>query len=86
MATLRAVRNADTKWWTTADLNLWDGVREGRQEVGLIQEEKKILVTGRKFGGRAEVVRNGKVRWVTSATSQRRSPSRRSPPTVPAAT
>jgi hypothetical protein len=66
VATLRAVRRADTKLWTTADLNLWDAFGKDAKKIGLIQEEKKILVTGRQFNGRTEVVWNGESRWVTS--------------------
>ena len=66
LATLRAVRKADTKLWTTTDLNLWDSPGKGAKKVGLLQEEKKILVTGRHHGDRVEVVWNGKSAWVTS--------------------
>ena len=66
VATLRAVRNADTKLWTTTALNLWDAPGKVAKKVGLIQEEKKILVTGRHANGRDEVVWNGQSRWVTS--------------------
>ena len=50
VATLRAVRNADTKRWTTTDLNLWTEPGKGAKKIGLLQEEKKILVTGRRTG------------------------------------
>jgi hypothetical protein len=66
VATLRAVRNADTKLWTTTALNLWDAPGKDAKQVGLIQEEKKILVTGRHANGRDEVVWKGEARWVTS--------------------
>jgi len=66
VATLRAVRKADTKLWTTTDLNLWTAPGKDAKNVGLLQEEKKILVTGRKHDGRVEIVWNGKSRWVTS--------------------
>jgi hypothetical protein len=66
VATLRAVRKADTKLWTTTDLNLWDAPGKDAKKIGLLQEEKKILVTGRHSNGRTEVVWNGESRWVTS--------------------
>jgi hypothetical protein len=66
VATLRAIRQADTKLWTTAALNLWDAPGKDAKKVGLIQDEKKVLVTGRHQSGRDEVVWNGKSRWVTS--------------------
>jgi hypothetical protein len=66
VATLRAVRNADTKRWATTDLNLWTEPGKGAEKIGLLQEEKKILVTGRQFGGRVEVVWKGRSAWVTA--------------------
>ena len=66
VATLRAVRNADTKRWTTTDLNLWTEPGKGAKKIGLLQEEKKILVTGRQYGGRVEVVWKGRSAWVTA--------------------
>ena len=66
VATLRAVRQADTKLWTTTELNLWDAPGKGAKKVGLLQDEKKVLVTGRQHSGRDEVVWKGKSRWVTS--------------------
>ena len=66
VATLRAVRNADTKRWTTTDLNLWTEPGKGARKIGLLQEEKKILVTGRQLGGRVEVVWQGRSAWVTT--------------------
>ena len=49
-----AVRNADTRLWTTDELNVWD------------QPGKKVLVTGRTMWGRVEVVLDGESRWVTA--------------------
>ena len=66
VATLRAVRNADTKRWTTTDLNLWTEPGKGAKKIGLLQEEKKILVTGRQYGDRVEVVWKGRSAWVTA--------------------
>jgi hypothetical protein len=66
VATLRAVRKADTKLWTTTDLNLWTSPDKDAKKVGLLQDEKKVLVTGRHRAGRDEVVFEGKSRWVTA--------------------
>lgn len=65
-ATLAAVRKADTRLWTTGDLNLWSGPKDGAKKLGEIESGKRVLVTGRKAGGREEIVLNGKVRWVTA--------------------
>jgi hypothetical protein len=66
VATLRAVRKADTRLWTTADLNLWTAPGKDAKKIGLLQEEEKILVTGRQHDGRTEVVWKGRSAWVTS--------------------
>jgi hypothetical protein len=66
VATLRAIRKADTRLWTTTDLNLWTEPGKDAKNVGLLEEEKKVLVTGREGNGRVEIVWNGKSRWVTS--------------------
>ena len=66
VATLRAIRKADTRLWATTDLNLWTEPGKDAKNVGLLQEEKKVLVTGREGRGRVEIVWNGKSRWVTS--------------------
>lgn len=63
-ATRSAVRSADTKRWTTADLNLWTQ-SEGGDKVGVLESGKKVLVTGREADGRLELVLDGKSRWVT---------------------
>ena len=65
-ATARAVRNADTRLWTTTALNLWTASGEKAREVGLLDERRRVLVTGRKQSGRTEVVVDGQARWVTS--------------------
>jgi len=66
VATLRAIRNADTRLWTTTDLNLWTAPGKDGKNVGLLQEERRVLVTGRHHDGRVEIVWDGKSRWVTS--------------------
>lgn len=65
-ATQRAVRAADTRLWTTTDLNLWTSSGGDARNVGLVDGLEKVLVTGRKDGDRVEVVVGGKSRWVTA--------------------
>ncbi|MGH3362668.1 MAG: mucin-2 protein [Nocardioides sp.] len=66
VATMRAVRDADTKRWTTTELNLWDGPGKDAEKVGLVEDDKRVLITGRHAAGRDEIVWDGKARWVTS--------------------
>lgn len=65
-AVAKAIRSADDKLWTTAPLNLWTNPGTDATKVGLLEESKKVLVTGRKAAGRTEVVVDGKARWVTA--------------------
>jgi hypothetical protein len=65
-ATLRAVRSADTRLWTTTDLNLWTSPGADARNVGLLDGLEKVLVTGRKDGDKVEVVVDGRSRWVTA--------------------
>jgi len=65
-ATRRAVRSADVTLWTTEDLNLWDGSGEKATQTGLVGAIEKVLVTGRREAGRAEIVVKGKARWVSA--------------------
>lgn len=64
-ATRVAVSRADTKLWVTTDLNLWNSPRESAEQVGVLEEGTKVLVTGRKVLGRQEVVVERKSRWVS---------------------
>lgn len=64
-AVAKAIKKADTKLWTTAPLNLWTEPGEKAEKVGVLDEAKKVLVTGRSLYGRDEVVVDGKARWVT---------------------
>ena len=64
-AVKKAIAKADTKLWTTAPLNLWTEPGEKAEKVGVLDEAKKVLVTGRSLYGRDEVVVEGKARWVT---------------------
>ena len=66
VATLRAMRQADTKLWTTVELNLWTAPGKDAKKLGVLEAGKKILVTGRHAAGRDEIVWEGKSRWVTT--------------------
>ena len=65
-ATRRAVQSADATLWTTEELNLWDAPGEQAALIGLVDAVEKVLVTGRREAGRAEVVVNGRSRWVSA--------------------
>lgn len=65
-ATAEAVTGAETKRWTTAALNLWTRPDKAAKQVGEIASGERVLVTGRKYGERVEIVVEGKSRWVTS--------------------
>jgi len=65
-ATRRAVRTADTRLWTTEDLNLWDGSGEKATQTGLVAALEKVPATGRREAGRAEIVVKGSSRWVSA--------------------
>ncbi len=65
-ATKVAMRQADEHLWSTAELNLWNGPGEQADQVGLIEEITKLLVTGRRENGRAEIVRKGQTFWVNA--------------------
>ena len=64
-AVAEAIKKADTRLWATAPLNLWTEPGEKAEKVGVLDEGKKVLVTGRSLYGRDEVVVEGKARWVT---------------------
>jgi hypothetical protein len=66
VATSRAVDNADTKMWTTTDLNLWVSAAADAAQDGEIAAGKHVLVTGRRDADRVEIVVDGESRWVTS--------------------
>lgn len=65
-AVAKAVRNADTKRWTTEVLNLWTRPDSLAENVGEIDAAERVLVTGREHDDRVEIVVDGKARWVTS--------------------
>ena len=64
-AVTQAIRKADTKLWTTVDLNTWTSPGKQAENIGLLEAGEKILITGRKTPERVEVVLDGKSRWVT---------------------
>lgn len=66
LATRKAVKNAEAELWTTSELNLWNGAGDAAKQVGAIGEIKKVLVTGRRDNGRAELVRDGQTFWVNA--------------------
>jgi hypothetical protein len=61
-----AIKNADTKLWSTDELNVWDEPGEKAEKLGELEAGKRVLVTGREMWGRSEIVLGGKSRWVTS--------------------
>ncbi|MFC5730780.1 MULTISPECIES: hypothetical protein [Nocardioides] len=65
-AVAKAVRSAETELWTTAPLNLWTRPDQEAKQVGEIEEGERVLVTGREYGERAEVVVGKQARWVTA--------------------
>ncbi|MGC4109620.1 MAG: mucin-2 protein [Nocardioides sp.] len=65
-ATAHAVAKAHVKKWASADLNLWSSSEQAARQIGLLQEGKPVLVTGRAADGRVEVVIAGQSRWVTA--------------------
>ncbi|WP_248581157.1 hypothetical protein [Nocardioides sp. InS609-2] len=65
-ATNVAVRNADTKLWTTEELNLWSGPGRDDVRLGVVKPSKQVLVTGREQGEREEIVVDGDALWVSS--------------------
>ena len=73
--------------WTTAPLNLWTGPEGSATQVGLVDEGEKVLDTGRRSGDRAELVVDGKARWVTAAyLSEEKPPPAPKPSESPSAT
>ena len=65
-ATRRAIQGAGTKLWTTEELNVWSSPLENARLLGSIDAAKKVLLTDRRANGRAEIVLDGKARWVTA--------------------
>ncbi len=73
-AVAKAIKNAETRRWTTAPLNLWARPDKKAKNVGELDEGEKVLLTGRKYSGRSEIVVNGKARWVTSGYFSKEKP------------
>ena len=65
-ATRSAVEHASQHRWTTTDLNIWTQPGEKASKIGELDSGKKVLVTGRAFWGRTEIVLDGQSRWVTA--------------------
>ena len=51
--------------WATSDLNLWTGT-SGNRFAGMAPKGSEVKVTGTVSGGRAQIVWQGAVRWVTA--------------------
>lgn len=73
-AVAKAIKNADIRRWTTAPLNLWARPDKKAKNVGEVDEGEKVLLTGRKYDGRSEIVVDGKSRWVTSGYFSKEKP------------
>ena len=80
-ATLKAIRQADTKLWTTAPLYLWTAPGKKAKNVGLVDRYERVLVTGRRTPARTEIVIGGKARWVKAGYLAVKNPT---PPPAPA--
>ena len=65
-ATRTALRKADTKLWTTEELNLWSDASGAARQLGVLDAGEKVLATGREQGDLAEIVLDGEPRWVTA--------------------
>ncbi|TNM41253.1 hypothetical protein FHP29_09675 [Nocardioides albidus] len=65
-ATAQAIAGAQQRQWTDATLNLWTRPDKRAKQVGELEEGEKVLVTGRTFADRVEIVLDGKSRWVTA--------------------
>jgi uncharacterized protein YraI len=61
-----AIAKAETRQWTTDELNIWSQPGDKAVQLGELEAGKKVLVTGRTFWGRTEIVLDGKSRWVTA--------------------
>ncbi|MBB3043901.1 mucin-2 protein [Nocardioides soli] len=75
VATRSAVRKADTRLWTTTDLNLWTGSGDFAAKDGETKAGKRVLVTGRRASGRVEIVVEGESRWVTQGYLSQEKPT-----------
>lgn len=73
-ATRKAIKRADTKMWTTTELNLWSGPEKKAEKIGVLDGLEKVLITGRKVNGRVEVVVKHKSRWVSAGYFAKKKP------------
>lgn len=64
-STVRAPKPVGTRW-TTEDLDIRTAPQEDAKTVGLIDEGKKVKITGVTEGAYAEIVVKGVARWVTA--------------------
>ena len=62
----QAAKKLDNRLWTTAALNLWDGPSGDAEKLGEIGALRQVSVTGRRQLGRAQVVIDGRSRWVSA--------------------
>jgi len=83
--TQQAIHRAHVHLWTTAPLNLWTGSEKSATQVGLVDKGTKVLTTGRRSGARAELVVDGKARWVTAAYLSQEQPAPPKPSETPSA-
>jgi hypothetical protein len=65
-ATVRAVKAAHLKKWSSVDLNLWSSSERAAQQLGLLKAGRHVLVTGRTADGRVELAIDGTSAWVTA--------------------
>jgi hypothetical protein len=65
-AVSRAIKQADTRLWTTEALNLWTEPGKKARKTGEVDAGERILVTGREMFGRVEIVWEKESRWVTA--------------------
>ena len=72
-------RTGDKQWTTTA-LDLWTKPGKKGEHVGELKTAVKVLATGREASGRAEIVVDGKVRWVTTGYLADEKPAPEPPP------
>ena len=58
-------RAIDTKW-ATADLNVWEQPGEKGRRFGVLDDNSKVALTGQVAGRWAEVLVDGRARWVNA--------------------
>lgn len=73
-----------TKQYATANLNVWHAAT-GDAYTGMISRGSVVNVTGKVASGRAEVVHNGLVRWVTAKYLSATAPAPSAPSGSPGA-